>query len=79
MNTNDTDRTREADASPEPHPRVEQIMTVLRQRYGDRLSEDEFDEVGEAAKAIVKASEDMQTVELGHGDSPFSVPPYRRD
>ncbi|MCY3637490.1 MAG: hypothetical protein OXG80_00100 [Chloroflexi bacterium] len=79
MNTNETDRTHEAEESPEPHPRVEQIMTVLRQRYGDRLSQDEFDEVGEAAKAIVQASEDMRAVELGHGDSPFSVPPYRKD
>ena len=59
--------------------RATQMMTVLRQRYGDRLSEDELEEVGEAAKAIVQASEDMRAVELGHGDSPFSVPPYRGD
>ncbi len=59
--------------------RAEQMMTVLRQRYGDRLDERELEEVGEAAKAIVKASEDMRAVELGHGDSPFSLPPYRKD
>jgi hypothetical protein len=59
--------------------RAEQVMTVLRQRYGDRLDERELEEVGEAAKAIVKASEDMRAVELGHGDSPFSLPPYRKD
>ena len=59
--------------------RAEQVMTVLRQRYGDRLDEQELEEVGEAAKAIVKASEDMRAVELGHGDSPFSLPPYRKD
>ena len=57
--------------------RAEQMMAVLRQRYGDRLSEDELEEVGEGAKAIAQASEDMRAVELGHGDSPFSVPPYR--
>ena len=51
----------------------------MRQRYGDRLDERELEEVGEAAKAIVKASEDMRAVELGHGDSPFSLPPYRKD
>ena len=59
--------------------RAEQVMAVLRQRYGDRLDEQELEEVGEAAKAIVKASEDMRAVDLGHGDSPFSLPPYRKD
>ena len=59
--------------------RAEQMMAVLRQRYGDRLSEDEFEEVGEAAKAIAQASEDMRAVTLEHGDSPFSVPPYRKN
>jgi hypothetical protein len=59
--------------------RAEQMMTVIRQRYGERLSEDELEEVGEAAKAIAQASEDMRAVELGHGESPFSVPPYRND
>ena len=59
--------------------RAEQVMAALRQRYGDRLDEQELEEVGEAAKAIVKASEDMRAVELGHGDSPFSLPPYRKD
>ena len=59
--------------------RAEQVMAVLRQRYGDRLDEQELEEVGEAAKAIAKASEDMRAVELGHGDSPFSLPPYRKD
>ena len=59
--------------------RAEQVMSVLRQRYGDRLDEQELEEVGEAAKAIVQASEDMRSVELEHGDSPFSVPPYRGD
>ena len=59
--------------------RAEQMMAVLRQRYGERLTEDELDEVSEAAKAIVQASEDMRDVQLGHGDSPFSVPPYRED
>ena len=32
--------------------RAEQMMAVLRQRYGDRLDERELEEVGEAAKAI---------------------------
>ena len=59
--------------------RVEQMMAVIRQRYGDRLDEDELEEVGEAAKAIVQASEDMRAVNLEHGDSPFSVPPFRGD
>ena len=59
--------------------RVEQMMAVIRQRYGDRLDEQELEEVGEAAKAIVQASEDMLAVRLEHGDSPFSVPPYRGD
>ena len=59
--------------------KAEQIMTVIRQRYGDRLNEHELEEVGEAAKAIVQASDDMRAVPLEHGDSPFSVPPYRND
>ena len=59
--------------------RAEQMMSIIRHRYGARLDEHELEEVGEAAKAIVQASDDMRTVELGHGDSPFSVPPYRKD
>ena len=59
--------------------KAEQIMSVIRQRYGDRLNEHELEEVGEAAKAIVQASDDMRAVALEHGDSPFSVPPYRND
>ena len=63
----------------ETNERAEQMMAVLRQRYGDRLDEQELEEVAEAAKAIVKAADDMRAVSLGHGDSPFSVPPYRND
>ena len=59
--------------------KAEQMMAAIRQRYGDRLDEQELEEVGEAAKAIVQASEDMRAVELEHGDSPFSVPPFSRD
>lgn len=59
--------------------KAEQIMTVIRQRYGDRLDEHELEEVSEAAKAIAQASEDMRAVPLEHGDSPFSVPPHRSD
>lgn len=63
----------------ETNDRAEQIIAVLRQRYGDRLDEQETEEVSEAAKAIVQASGDMRAVRLEHGDSPFSVPPYRGD
>ena len=59
--------------------KAEQMMAVIRQRYGDRLSDDELEEVSEATKAIAQASEDMRSVDVGHGDSPFSVPPYRAD
>ena len=59
--------------------KAEQMMAVIRQRYGDRLDDHELEEVGEAAKAIVQAAEDMRAVRLEHGDSPFSVPPYRGD
>ena len=69
----------ETQESQEPDDRVVQMMAVIRQRYGDRLDEQELEEVGEAAKAIVQASDDMRAVKLEHGDSPFSVPPYRGD
>ena len=65
--------------SQETNDRAGQMMAVLRQRYGDRLDEQELEEVGEASKAIVQASEDMRAVRLEHGDSPFSVPLYRGD
>lgn len=63
----------------ETNDRVEQMMAVIRRRYRARLDDHELEEVGEAAKAIVQASEDMRAVKLEHGDSPFSVPPYRAD
>ena len=59
--------------------KAEQMMAAIRQRYGNRLDEQELEEVGEAAKAIVQASEDMRAVRLEHGDSPFSVPPFSRE
>ncbi len=59
--------------------RLDQMMAALRSRYGDRLDERQLEEVQEAAKAIVQASDDMRAVRLEHGDSPFSLPPYRND
>lgn len=49
------------------------MATVIRQRYGDRLSEGDPEEKG--ANALVQASEDMRVFRVGHDDSLFSLLP----
>ena len=58
--------------------KVEQMMTALLRRYGDRLGEQERDEAREWMQSFVEASDAMRAVHLNDADVPFVLPPYRK-
>jgi hypothetical protein len=59
---------------------AETLFRLVKEKYGDKIEEDELDEVKKAVDRIVEASQELRKVELGNWDEPFSVfKPYRRD
>ena len=56
------------------------LFSLVRDRYGDRLSPEELEEVRKGVEAIVEAAEALRAVKLENSDEPFSVfKPYRRE
>ena len=56
------------------------LFGMVRGRYGDRLNDDELEEVRKGVDALVEAAESLRAVKLENGDEPFSVfTPYRRE
>lgn len=56
------------------------LFSIIKERYGDRLSEDELAEVKKGVDRIVEAAEKLREVRLENGDEPFFVfRPYRGD
>jgi len=59
---------------------AETLFSLVKEKYGDKITEEEFDEVKKAVERIVETSMELRKVELGNWDEPFSVfKPYRRD
>ena len=59
---------------------AETLFRLVKEKYGDKIKEDELDEVKKAVERIVETSLELRKVELGNWDEPFSVfKPYRRD
>jgi hypothetical protein len=59
---------------------AETLFSLVKEKYGDKIKEDELDEVKKAVERIVETSMELRKVELGNWDEPFSVfKPYRRD
>jgi len=59
---------------------AETMFSLVKERYGDRISPDELEEVRKAVERIVESSQDLRELELGNGDEPFNVfKPYRRE
>ena len=59
---------------------AETLFRLVKERYGNKINEDELDEVKKAVERIVETALELRKVELGNWDEPFSVfKPYRRD
>ena len=59
---------------------AETLFRLVKEKYGDKIKEDELDEVKKAVQRIVETSMELRKVELGNWDEPFSVfKPYRRE
>jgi len=58
---------------------TEALFRLVKQLYGDRLSETELEEARKGVERIVETAMELRGVELGNWDEPFSVfTPYRR-
>jgi len=59
---------------------AETLFRLVKEKYGDKINEDELEEVKKAVERIVETSMELSKVELGNWDEPFTVfKPYRRD
>lgn len=55
------------------------LFDMVRDRYGNRLSAEELEEVRKGVEGIVKTAEALRSVKLGNGTEPFSLfKPYRK-
>ncbi|MEE8354292.1 MAG: hypothetical protein V3S09_00560 [Candidatus Bathyarchaeia archaeon] len=58
---------------------AELLFEMVRNRYEDRLSAKELEEVRKGVDGIVEAAESLRSVKLGNGTEPFSIfKPYRK-
>ena len=55
------------------------LMGVIRGRYGEGLSEEQMEAVGEDVQKIAAATGLLRAAALDNGDIPFVATPYRRD
>ncbi len=58
---------------------AELLFEMVRDRYGDRLSAEELEEVRKGVKGIAEAAEALRSVKLGNDTEPFSIfKPYKK-
>lgn len=56
------------------------LFNLVKLNYQDKISQKELDEVKKAVDNIVKASENVRSIELANWDEPFSVfIPFREE
>ena len=56
------------------------LFQMVKDRYGDRLTADELEEVRKGVEGIVEAAKALRSVKLGNGTEPFSIfKPYKRE
>ena len=57
---------------------VERLFALVRQRYGDRLTSGELDEVRKGVEGVVRTARALRAVKLENADEPFPpFTPYR--
>ena len=58
---------------------AEFLFEMVRDRYGDRFTAQELEEVRKGVEGIVEAAEALRSVKLGNGTEPFSIfKPYKK-
>ena len=56
----------------------EHLFNIIKERYGERLSDEELAEVKKGVDRLVEAAEKLREVRLENGDEPFFIfRPYR--
>ena len=55
------------------------LMSNIRARYGDRMTDEQLEAVGEDVQRIAAAAGLMRAAALDNGDIPFVAAPYRAD
>ena len=59
---------------------VEERFNMVKGLYGDRLDDEQLEEVRQGIEGIVAASQTLRAVKLENGDEPYSVfTPYRAE
>ena len=58
---------------------AELMFDVVRERYGDRLDDEQLEEVKKGVEGIFEAAESLRKIKLENSDEPFSsFVPYRK-
>ncbi len=58
---------------------AEFLFQMVKERYGDRLSAEELEEVRKGVEGIAEAAEALRSVKLGNDTEPFSIfKPYHK-
>jgi hypothetical protein len=56
------------------------LLKLVKERYGDKLTDDQFEVVKKQIKNNLETAEKLGSVELENGDEPDNVfKPYRRE
>ena len=59
--------------------KAEALMSGIRARYGERMTDEQLAAVGEDVQRIAAATGLMRAAALDNGDVPFVATPYRAD
>jgi hypothetical protein len=63
---------------PDTTAEVESLLSIVRERYGDRLTPEELEAVRQNIEGIVTAARALRAVRLGNADEPAQpFVPYR--
>jgi hypothetical protein len=63
-----------------PDPEADALIEIVRQRYGDRLTPEELDEVRKIVQAQVEAARALRAIRLTNADEPVQpFAPYRAE
>jgi hypothetical protein len=63
-----------------PDPEADALFEVVRQRYGDRLTREQLDELSRIVRAQVEAARALRPIRLTNADEPMQpFAPYRAE
>ena len=63
-----------------PDPEADALFEIVRQRYGDRLTREQLDELGPIVRAQVEAARALRAIRLTNADEPMQpFAPYREE